>query len=118
MVTVEPSGPAPTSVADSSTESGAVSQDDLVRFLAATETVLVGTPNEGVVYDSPEIYIGIAEAACARFDAGDRFDVVATELVVALASPDPSEDTVLAGAIIGAAVRTICPEHATVIGPS
>lgn len=94
---------------------GAVSRDDLVRFIAATETVLQGTPNQGVVYDAPEIYIAIAQAACARFTAGDSFDAVANDLLVQLASANPADDKKLVGAILGAATQTICPEHAGLI---
>lgn len=94
---------------------GAVSRDDLVRFIAATETVLEGTPNEGVVYEAPEIYIAIGQAACARFTAGDSFEEVANDLLVDLASASADDDTRLVGAILGAATQTICPEHADLI---
>lgn len=94
---------------------GAVSQADLVRFIAATETVLKGTSNEGIVYDAPEIYIAIAQAACARFTAGDSLQQVAGDLLTQLASSNPTDDKRLVGAILGAATQTICPENAGVI---
>ena len=93
----------------------AVSQADLVRFIAAAETVLKGTSNEGIVYDAPEIYIAIAQAACARFTAGESLQQVAGELLTQLASTDPTDDKRLVGAILGAATQTICPENAGVI---
>ncbi|MEO6122869.1 MAG: DUF732 domain-containing protein [Ilumatobacteraceae bacterium] len=91
---------------------GIVTQDDLVRFVAATESVLMGTPNQGIVYDSPEIYIAIAQAACARLSEGKTFDQVSSDLLTQLASTHPDDDNRLVGAILGAATHTICPEHA------
>jgi hypothetical protein len=89
-----------------------VTEDDLVRFIAATEVPLKGTSLEGVVFDAPEIYIALAQAACARFSAGGSFDVIADGLLVDLATDKPTDDERLVGALIGAATRTICPEHA------
>lgn len=94
---------------------GTVTQDDLVRFVAATETVLKGTPNQGIVYDAPEIYIAIAQAACARFTAGETFEQVSDDLLTELATTSPDDDNRLVGAILGAATQTICPEHADLI---
>lgn len=94
---------------------GTVTEDDLSRFLAATETVLKGTANQGVVYDAPEIYIAIAQTACARFSAGETFRQVANDLLTELATTSPDDDNQLVGAILGAATQTICPEHADLI---
>ena len=86
-----------------------------MRFIAAVETVLTGTPNEGLVRESPEIYIAVGQAACARFTAGDSFDQVSNDLLTDLMSANPSDDRRLVGAILGAATQTICPEHADLI---
>ena len=116
-----PPDPTTTSTATTTTTTttatgvGTVSQDDLVRFIAATETVLKGTPDEGVVYASPEIYIAIAQSACARFAAGDTLQTVANDLLTQLATTNPTGDKRLVGAILGAATRTICPENSGVI---
>ena len=113
-----PPDPTTTSTATTTTTAtgvGTVSQDDLVRFIAATETVLKGTPDEGVVYASPEIYIAIAQSACARFAAGDTLQTVANDLLTQLATTNPTGDKRLVGAILGAATRTICPENSGVI---
>ncbi len=89
-----------------------VTEDDLVRFIAATEVPLKGTSLEGVVFEAPEIYIALAQAACARFSAGDSFNLIADDLLEELATDKPTDDERLVGALIGAATRTICPEHA------
>lgn len=114
-----PSTSAQTDTGDTTTTApnptSAVSQDDLVRFVAATEIVLKGTPNQGIVYDAPEIYIAIAQAACARFTAGETFEQVSNDLLAEVASSSSHDDNRLVGAILGAATQTICPEHANLI---
>lgn len=106
-------------IADSTTtaspSTGTVTEDDLVRFLAATESVLRGTALEDVVYDAPEIYIALAQSACARFTAGESFELISTDLVAAVASENADDDQRLVGAILGAATHTICPEHADLV---
>lgn len=89
-----------------------VTEDDLVRFIAATEAVLQGTEQEGVVYGSPEIYIAIAQAACARFSAGDTFDEIAIDILAEFVETGSDSEEQLVGAILGASTKTICPEHA------
>lgn len=89
-----------------------ITEDDLVRFIAATEAVLKGTEQEGVVYGSPEIYIAIAQAACTRFSAGDDFDEIADGLLAEFAEAGLDGEERLVGAILGAATKTICREHA------
>ncbi len=106
---VDESAPSPPTTAS---VSDAVTEADLARFVAATEAAIDETSLAGVVFESPEIYIALAQAACARFSEGADFDAVAAELLTGLAS-EPSEDVErLAGALLGAATRTICPEHA------
>ena len=109
------SAPADQTTTTAPPSSDAISRDDLVRFVAATESVLEGTSNEGVVRDAPEIYIAIGQAACARFTAGDTFEQVSNDLLTELASTNPGDDELLVGAILGATTQTICPEHADLI---
>lgn len=89
-----------------------VTEGDLARFVAAAETAIDETSLAGVVFESPDIYIALAQASCARFGEGADFDTVAAELVAGLGSGPPGDVERLAGAILGAATRTICPEHA------
>jgi outer membrane murein-binding lipoprotein Lpp len=89
-----------------------VTEDDLIRFIAAAEVPIEGTSLEGVVFDAPEIYIAIAHSACTRFTQGDGFGEIAADLLIDLESGEPADDEALVGALIGAATRTICPEHA------
>lgn len=103
-----------TQLADSPvpTTGDAITGDDLTRFIAAAEVPLRGTSLEGVVFEAPEIYIAIAQVACARFTDGDTFEEIADDLLAQLESDASDDDQRLVGAIIGAATRTICPEHA------
>lgn len=95
---------------------GAVTEADLVRFIEATESVLSGTSWEGAVYGAPEIYIALAQSACARFTNDQSFEVVAADLLTAVAGADANDDDErLVGALLGAATRTICPEHADLV---
>lgn len=95
-----------------STSPDAGTEDDLIRFIAATEAPLEGTSLEGVVFDAAEIYIAIAQASCARFSDGDTFEQIAADLLEQLDSGNTIDDERLVGALLGAASRTICPEHA------
>lgn len=89
-----------------------VTQEDLTRFIAAAEVPLQGTAMEGIVFEAPEIYIALAQASCARFSDGDGFDVIAGDLLDEIGPDRSADDQRLVGAILGAATRTICPEHA------
>ena len=89
-----------------------VTAADLARFVAATESAIEGTASAGLVLEAPEIYVALAQAACARFTEGASFDEIANGMLAEL-GPDPTaDDERLVGAVIGAATRTICPEHA------
>jgi hypothetical protein len=105
--------PPTTTVAPTTVSPPAVTQEDLVRFVAATEAAIAGTPDAGVVAEQPETYIALAQAACARFSGGESFESVATDLLADLDESGTGER--LVGAILGAATRTICPEHAALI---
>ena len=88
---------------------GAVTEDDLARFIASAEAALTGTRHEGVVLDSAELYIALAQTSCARFSAGHSLQDIVDDL---LGTPQAAaDDNHLAGAILGAGVATICPDH-------
>lgn len=93
--------------AGTSDAAGPVTEDDLAVFVAAAERTLGGTALEGTILDAPEIYVAIAQSACARFEAGDAFDVVASELLDTLDSGS-NDDAILVGAVLGAATQTVC----------
>ena len=105
VITEPPATAAPTTT-------DVVTEDDLIRFIAAAEVPIEGTSLEGVVFDTPEIYIAIAQSACVRFTQGDGFGEIAADLLIDLESGKPADDEALVGALLGAATRTICPEHA------
>ena len=76
---------------------------DLARFVASAEAALSGTPGEGSVMEQPEIHIALGQVACAQFSAGDSFAQVVDGIGLG--------DAQVTGAVIGAAVETICTEH-------
>ncbi len=85
--------------------------DDLARFVAAAEAALVGTGIKGDVLEAPEIYIAIAQASCARFTQGDSLKEIVNDLMGDTTAPTATDEQQLIGAVLGAAVETICPEH-------
>jgi hypothetical protein len=124
LPTTLPGRPSPTVVTAPATSGTAtsgpatptpVSEDDLARFVAATETAIAGTVWAGAVQASAEIWVAVAQAACARFSDGETFETVADDLVATFSDPDPTDVERLVGAVLGAATRTICPEHADLI---
>jgi hypothetical protein len=90
----------------------AVTEEDLARFIAATEAALVGTSAEGLILEAPEIYIAIAQASCARFTQGDSLQQIVNDHLDDNDTTPVADDEQLIGALLGAAVETICPEHA------
>jgi hypothetical protein len=90
----------------------AVTEEDLARFIAATEAALVDTSAEGLILEAPEIYIAIAQASCARFSQGDTLQQIVSDHLDDADTTPVADDEQLTGALLGAAVETICPEHA------
>lgn len=88
-----------------------VSDADLENFLASVETAIQGTRHEGVVFEEPDTYIALAQAACARFSDGHTLDEIADDMLGAVGGAATTDDERLVGALLGAATRTICPEH-------
>jgi uncharacterized NAD(P)/FAD-binding protein YdhS len=89
----------------------AITQDDLARFIASAEAALTGTSHEGVIVDSPELYIALAQASCARFSAGESLQDIVNDLLGHTDTTPQEDDKQLIGAILGAGTATICPEH-------
>lgn len=91
-----------------------VTEYDLQRFLAAAEFAIAGSDYEGAIYESPEIYIAIAQAFCARMGQGDGIGQIAKDyLAAANITKADDEDLQFVGALLGAGVETLCPEHAS-----
>jgi hypothetical protein len=90
-------------------------EKDLARFLAATEAALVDTSAQRLILEAPEIYIAIAQVSCARFTRGDSLEQVVNDHLDDTDATPSADDEQLIGALIGAAVETICPVHASKI---
>jgi hypothetical protein len=91
--------------------SDSVTEEDLDRFLAATEAALVDTSAEGLILEAPEIYIAIAQGSCARFTQGDSLGQIVNDHLNDTDTTPAADDEQLIGALLGAAVQTICREH-------
>jgi hypothetical protein len=68
---------------------------------------------EGLRLEAPEIYIAIAQGSCARFAQGDSLQQIVNDHLDATDTTPSADDEQLIGALLGAAVETICPEHAS-----
>jgi hypothetical protein len=96
---------------EATTAPDSIIEEDLARFIAATEAALVDTSAEGLILEAPEIYIAIAQASCARFTQGDSFHQIVNDHLDGTYTTRTADDEQLIGALLGAAVETICPEH-------
>ena len=109
--TTTPVEPAP----PESTDDDVVTEDDLVAFIAAVETAIEGSSNEGLVFQAPEIFIANAQSFCARFETGDSLEVIVddylTEFAGTTLATASADDALLVASILGAGVETMCPQH-------
>jgi hypothetical protein len=92
---------------EATTAPDSVTEEDLARFVAATEAALVDTSAEGLILEAPEIYIAIAQGSCARFTQGDSLEQIVNDHLDATDTTPSADDEQL----LGAAVETICREH-------
>jgi hypothetical protein len=92
---------------------GADSDDeDLVVFIAAGERMLADGPYEGVIHESPEIYVAVAQSFCDRLDEGLGVNRIVNDFAVEGGFDlTDSGDRILIGSVLGAGVETLCPRH-------
>lgn len=83
----------------------------LARFIAASESAVAGTSLEGLVLADPDIYIALGQSSCARFSNGDTLDQLVADHFTGAIERTVDEERLL-GAVLGAAVEVMCPEHA------
>lgn len=89
-------------------------QDDAVRFIAAVEKSIEGTLNEGIVYESPEIFLSIAQGFCDGLRNGQSVDELASEYLAEFSdgsSEASADDVLLVGSVLGAGVETLCEDQ-------
>ena len=85
----------------------------LASFLAAVDDATQGTSQQGVAFEDPEGVIGTAVLFCDLLAQGLTVEEVMTTYVAALVEgegPVTDDELELGGVILGAGVRTICPE--------
>ena len=110
--------PATDSPATSSTTTVQV-EEDLVVFIATLEELLAGTSYEGEALNEPDVFVATGRLFCERLDEGDSVDNLLSAYLDQLAGGADlatDDDLVLAGALLGAAVGALCPEHAALVG--
>lgn len=96
----------------------AVTEDDVVVFLAAGEKMLAAGPYEGLLYESPDLYVAAAQSVCSRLSDGMPVQEVVYGFVDDSQLDVTSEaDLILAGTVVGAGVRTLCPDHLPLLEP-
>lgn len=86
-------------------------------FLAALDSALEGTRFEETVFEDPEVVASSGLLLCERLDAGLSQEEVVVEYLAELTDGDveraDDDQLTLAGALVGAAVEALCPQHAT-----
>jgi hypothetical protein len=85
---------------------------DLARFLAAANFVLRGTNLEAEILAAPQTYVGLGQLACVDMAAGSTVEQVVSTHLESATDEERADEARLIGAVLGAAVETICPDQA------
>jgi hypothetical protein len=88
-------------------------------FIATLEELLAGTSYEGEALNEPDVFVATGRLFCERLDDGDSVDDLLTAYLDQLAGGvdiATDDELVLAGALLGAAVAALCPNHAALFG--
>ncbi len=89
-----------------------IDDEDLVVFIAAGERMLADGPYEGVIHESPEIYVAVAQSFCRRLDEGVDVNRIVNDFAVeGDFDLTAGGDRTLIGSVLGAGVETLCPRH-------
>ena len=94
-------------------------EEDLILFIATLEELLAGTSYEGEALNAPDVFVATGRLFCERLDNGDNADEVLSAYLDQLAGGvdiATDDELVLAGALLGAGVATLCPEHTALVG--
>lgn len=91
----------------------------LAVYLAAIDDGLAGTKHEGEAFVDPETFIVTGRLFCELLDQGLEIEAVLQAYAAALGSSGEQVDTddyLLGGVVLGAAVKLVCPRHGEAIG--
>jgi|FLYL01.1.fsa_nt_gi hypothetical protein len=93
---------------------------DLARFVAVVDEALTGTSYAGTAYTDPELFVDTGRLFCSLLDRGLTVDDVLTAYVTVLAGETEGgeihpDDLALGGAVLGAAVEILCPQHSAAL---
>ncbi len=110
-------GDAPSADAPSGTDAPVPTRDPQAAavFLAAVEDRLRGTGYEGLAEADPEGFVATGEIMCDLLTDGATVDEILTTYLTELGAERDvpwDDDADLSGAVLGAAVGALCPEHA------
>ena len=91
---------------------------DFAIFLAAVDVALAGTSYDGVVLGDADVFVAIGQLMCERLDVGVSAEDTLSEFLDALQIEGTvaADDTTATGVVFGAAIETICPQHADILG--
>lgn len=109
-LTTSPAGDAPVTVAP---------DDPAVGFVALVEEAVIETRFAGLPLEEPEVFLATGRLFCDLLESGVDAETVLTRYIEELEGvgiEEASDDaTVLAGALLGAAVAVMCPDMASLI---
>jgi hypothetical protein len=103
----------PTATAPAASPAGAEADPEAV-FLTTVEEQLEGTDFAGLALADPVGFVATAEVMCDLLEGGASADDVLSVYLVELEEArggSTDDDAVLSGAVLGAAVGSICPEQ-------
>jgi hypothetical protein len=95
-------------------EAPMATRDDAVRFIAAVEKSIAGTTNEGIVYESPDVFLAIAQGFCDGLRDGQSVDELASDYLAEFSdgiTEASADDVLLIGSVLGAGVETLCEDQ-------
>ena len=94
-------------------------EDPAIVFLALVDEALVDTDWADVTFEAPEVFLANGQLMCDQLGDGSSIDDVLSEFATTLTElrvEDIDDDTAtLAGALLGTAVATLCPEHEDIL---
>jgi hypothetical protein len=94
-------------------------QDPVVEFIALVEAAIADTRYAGQALAEPDVFVATGRLLCDSLTSGHGPETVVRDYVEALegvpVAAASDDSLVLAGGLLGAAVATLCPEHAPLV---
>jgi len=101
---------------------GTVGEVDLVTYVEVMEDMLTGTAYAGEVLEAPEVFLATGALFCDQLDADMSPNTVLTQYIETLTGQAvdqaADDDLIMAGAVLGVGVVTLCPHHLVTLAAS